>query len=542
LNRISKKHTKFCKKNNPQINMQPNTYPDGFPMNPQEAINAAYFLSDSERTEWRDWLKTATPEQELELVNILHQMWQDAQKTAVPQAFVEPAQVVPASANTFQAQPVEPSFGSIAPASPAPTMAPAAPVPAMVAPATPTPAAPHMEFVAQPVPVVPQVENTNPFAAPAPTSVAQPEPVTDLSEDDFAPAPTSQQAHEEVAIEHTPTVSTNPYFTEEDESEPEVAPEPTKPEPIVEPEISFEEEEVNEATAFSDNDFGGSFSSPAPVTKNPAPVAQPKNNNQPQKQSKQPQPVNQPKPTNNNNQQPTQKEDMDHKDFSKSLNVRKSVTQDKLEAVYKQYAKIKDEYATAFDRYESNQSEFLNKVMEVVINFESISTYYDSIMSKLFEMNSKIVQQAKEIADVRSQIDGSRSQATLPEQIDEVRDTIEKMKEDLEYNSRDIRNFRNDSRTRVSELAGQFAAFSSDTYKQEGLLSRLDIMRKEIHDLQRATGLSTNEERVKPKLASLPQVSRSSNNNQIMNKMNPAPAPKAKQIDARQRVNPSQSK
>jgi hypothetical protein len=116
------------------------------------------------------------------------------------------------------------------------------------------------------------------------------------------------------------------------------------------------------------------------------------------------------------------------------------------------------------------------------------------------------------------------------------------MKEDLEYNSRDIRNFRNDSRTRVSELAGQFAAFSSDTYKQEGLLSRLDIMRKEIHDLQRATGLSTNEERVKPKLASLPQVSRSSNNNQIMNKMNPAPAPKAKQIDARQRVNPSQSK
>jgi uncharacterized coiled-coil DUF342 family protein len=227
---------------------------------------------------------------------------------------------------------------------------------------------------------------------------------------------------------------------------------------------------------------------------------------------------------------------------SNTLDTRKSVTQEKLEAVYKQYAKIKDEYANAFDRYERNQGEFLNKVMEVVINFESISTYYDSIMSKMFEMNSKIVQQAKEIAEIKSQIEGSRSQATIPEQIDEIRDAIDKIKEDLEYNSRDVRNFRNDSRARIADLTSQFSAFSSDTYKQEGILSRLDIMRKEIYDLQKLNGLSTNEEKVKPKFSQLPDVSHSSNNNQIVNKMNPNQGQRNRQIDSRQRVNPHQDK
>jgi hypothetical protein len=63
------------------------TYPDGFPKSPQEAIEFSYFLSESEKQEWRDWLSTATPEQENELIDILHSMWQDNQKSAVPESF-----------------------------------------------------------------------------------------------------------------------------------------------------------------------------------------------------------------------------------------------------------------------------------------------------------------------------------------------------------------------------------------------------------------------------------------------------------------------
>jgi hypothetical protein len=62
-------------------------YPDGFPGTPTEAINFSYFLSESEKNEWREWLATANEEQKEELVDILHSMWQDNQKNAVPESF-----------------------------------------------------------------------------------------------------------------------------------------------------------------------------------------------------------------------------------------------------------------------------------------------------------------------------------------------------------------------------------------------------------------------------------------------------------------------
>jgi len=57
----------------------------GFPKVASEAIEFSYFLSESEKAEWREWLKTATPEQQEELVDILYSMWQDNQKNAVPE-------------------------------------------------------------------------------------------------------------------------------------------------------------------------------------------------------------------------------------------------------------------------------------------------------------------------------------------------------------------------------------------------------------------------------------------------------------------------
>jgi hypothetical protein len=83
--------------------MPANTYSDGFPLTPLEAIEFSYFLSEAEKQEWREWLQTATMEQQNELVDILHSMWQDNQKQAVPAAFTNNVAQQP-----LQAQPQNP--------------------------------------------------------------------------------------------------------------------------------------------------------------------------------------------------------------------------------------------------------------------------------------------------------------------------------------------------------------------------------------------------------------------------------------------------
>ena len=61
------------------MSIQP--FQDGFPNQAQAAINASYFLSNEDRDEWFEWLKTADEQQQDELINILHTMWEDAQRS-----------------------------------------------------------------------------------------------------------------------------------------------------------------------------------------------------------------------------------------------------------------------------------------------------------------------------------------------------------------------------------------------------------------------------------------------------------------------------
>lgn len=63
------------------------TYPDGFPMVAEKAIEFSYFLSPQEKEEWRSWLLNASPEQQRELVETLHDIWLDNQKQSLPQNF-----------------------------------------------------------------------------------------------------------------------------------------------------------------------------------------------------------------------------------------------------------------------------------------------------------------------------------------------------------------------------------------------------------------------------------------------------------------------
>lgn len=55
--------------------MSQNIFSDGFPKDPSQAVDFSYFLSDKEKSEWHEWLKTASQEHKSELVDTLHAMW-----------------------------------------------------------------------------------------------------------------------------------------------------------------------------------------------------------------------------------------------------------------------------------------------------------------------------------------------------------------------------------------------------------------------------------------------------------------------------------
>jgi hypothetical protein len=76
-----------------KIYMTTNTFADGFPQTPLEAINFSYFLEDKQ--EWFDWLKTANAEEQSELVSILHNMWIDEQANVVPDSLNKPQESPP---------------------------------------------------------------------------------------------------------------------------------------------------------------------------------------------------------------------------------------------------------------------------------------------------------------------------------------------------------------------------------------------------------------------------------------------------------------
>ncbi|NJK71319.1 MAG: hypothetical protein HC932_03655, partial [Thermales bacterium] len=76
--------------------MATNTFPDGFPIAAKDAINFSYFLSDAEKAEWMEWLKTANEEQQNELVETLHAIWEENQKEVVPDGFDNKKNVIDA--------------------------------------------------------------------------------------------------------------------------------------------------------------------------------------------------------------------------------------------------------------------------------------------------------------------------------------------------------------------------------------------------------------------------------------------------------------
>jgi len=82
LRNVAQKVTAFLKNKESQTPLYGETYSDGFPKTPQEAVRLSEGLSEIEKQEWYEWIETATPEQQAELVDILHSMWLQHQAQA----------------------------------------------------------------------------------------------------------------------------------------------------------------------------------------------------------------------------------------------------------------------------------------------------------------------------------------------------------------------------------------------------------------------------------------------------------------------------
>ncbi|MEB3827388.1 CHAT domain-containing protein [Phormidium sp. CCY1219] len=79
LRNVAQQVGAFLRNKESQTQLYGETYSDGFPKNPQEAVRLSEGLSEIEKQEWYEWIETATPEQKAELVDILHSMWLQSQ-------------------------------------------------------------------------------------------------------------------------------------------------------------------------------------------------------------------------------------------------------------------------------------------------------------------------------------------------------------------------------------------------------------------------------------------------------------------------------
>lgn len=472
-----------------------NTYPDGFPLTPQEAIEFSYFLSESEKQEWREWLKTATPEQHNELVDILHSMWQDNQKQAIPEAFNGGGNLSASVNNQIpQNQPFnyDPNQNFGQPSQP--------------------------PFVQQFPPQIPQnqpfIQGKNSYNNPQFQTNQPPQYQQQNLQANGLPQSPVSNPFDFNSFSSNPSAATNI-----DQSTPTQISSPTEPNPL--PNFDFQETEEennnNDQFKYSEDEkyedenqelalrkMASAKYAPNPVLEDKTPPLEEfvyKNGNYDSDVSDQY--IDKEKYENfdndsdyiteDNENSNTDSRKEDKKKFFSSSKMRQSATREALEDIYKSYINSRDKSLNSQKEYDDNHAVFLDKVMNVVSNFEEISDYYETIIERILEVNDKVVNQAKEIQQLKNNTQ-SRGGISLQDQVDELRDDIDRL-------NRDLRTSRSEQRRKYDEVSTQVASFGADAYRQDGVIQRIDLMRSEIIQLQQKLGLSTVDKNITPKLA-----------------------------------------
>jgi hypothetical protein len=475
--------------------MQPNTYPDGFPINPAEAVNFSYFLSQEEKNEWLNWLQSATVEQQHELVDTLHSMWIENQKEVVPAGFNLNAnqnsssnltpipEIVSPEINTFKDQTKvfeennaavlnETVKDNVIPQIIAPTFQPSpqmqtthAAVQPAVNPSTelnsvnitepvpltvPTASIPEK----QPETVEPTIPSVQEKAIPAPE-----EPLIVKNVDNNIPAKPINQNNQRQRN------NTNQQNTRSDENEnlKQFGQNKYTPNPVL-------DDKTNNSSDFV-------FQNGNPKGRNNR-----KNNDNDDSSEN----------LNQGGNQPAESK----KSFFNFSKLREVATRKSLEDVYQQYIQSKDKSFSSEQEFRDNHAIFLDKIMKIVVNFESVSDYFEAITQKLLEMNDQNVALAEKFS--RSQEENRSVVRDLSRQVDDLR-------RDLDRSYRDQKRLEEDlGRVNIKSNQSDVDVFGGDALQQkvELLLARItkleqtspdSSIKDRLNSLQKSTSVANNE-------------------------------------------------
>jgi hypothetical protein len=544
-----------------------NSFPDGFPQDPQAAINFSYFLTDDEKKEWREWLGGATEEQKKEFVETLHAMWMENQKEAIPSGFNNSQEVSipgggdfgnpagnpaenygassqsgqqssvinPNPSNQGQGQtssgPQIPEYGSsYGPSSagngfsnatgnsnsfsgqnyqqppfktkpgdqgfpgaqqglqsPSPNQNPQPTFPQnQVNPKSPNFSGQNnsanysgSQNQSQP----PQDANKQPQSSSGSTPQA---PQMNMSSPSTGSLPNDHQISQEKN-------NTSDNRSSEDNiklfGEAKYTPNPI---------LDGNQSKSSNQDKFGNNNSGSS-QNPFDQVRNQTGDSQGQNkqsnnqrdsNNSQNSKKTSPNQGNQNKTGQANTQKPSKNDKNDNSAShpkSSLRKVREVDTRKALEDIYQQYLDSRDRTFTTEREYLENHSIFLDKVMRIVINFEDVIDYFDTLQEKLLEMNDKLVNQAKKAKKTEDEIDS---------RLNDLQFQINEIKSQVEGTGREVRRTKNDLNQKYREASDQIVSFGADSFKDDGLLYKMDTVISRLEKLENEVQRERGSERL----------------------------------------------
>lgn len=490
--------------------MPTNFYPDGFPMDPIEAVKVCDFLTPKEKEEWNNWLVNATPEQKTELVDTLHSIFLE-QKSSIAPA-------------TPQPQPAAPSFDTAATFAPAPSPFGTTQSVPINQPA-PAQQPPQASVFNNPPPA--QSFATQPNIAPnqrATSTAGQINPIQN---------PVQSPTNSPFPIESPSVPLDDPYKQSEAEFLKELESQKSK-------EINLADnsffDDSKEDKLISQNDFFLGESNKANFDRNPllddiddevnnnAPTANddiffsPKNQDSKEgdfgadknssSQPKKPHDATTQVGSNKNNQSrpqqsPKKTPQIDDDYVKKAESMMLSAGE--VSNLYKHFLDTQNKSATLEKEFQEKQAKLFNKIMEMVSEASIIS-------DKVLKLNFQMVDNAKAIQDLKNAT-AVKGNVSLQYQINSLKDEMRRVERNLEYGiervERDFNNFRDDISHRVDEINTQLAAALADTYKADGVLEALAKLQVKF---------DSKIESLEKKLAQNPQQGLAYNNSANQNK------------------------
>jgi len=209
--------------------------------------------------------------------------------------------------------------------------------------------------------------------------------------------------------------------------------------------------------------------------------------------------------------------------FLNIKNLRESATREELEFLYSSYLKSREtNFKTEKDVVE-NHAMFLDKVMNIVVNFEQVADYYEAMTEKLLEMNDKLVANARDVAQIKNEY--QNKQLSAQDEIDALKDRMDRFENQL----RDLRLSNN---KRFQEIQDEVSIFEADSLGYDGMAQRFELLESKISKLERLNKTEDSTPSIRDRFSQL------QNRNQPRKEEESptAPAVPSKTIDMRDEV------